>query len=353
MPIDLKAFLKQMISAPGLSGFEAPIRGLIQEAWTPLADEIAVSRLGSLHALRRGAAPAPHPSILLAAHMDAIGFIVSGIADGFIRFTSIGGIDPRVLPGQSVTVYGREPLHGVIVQPPARLLPPHAREATIPMEYLWIDVGMPPEDLPRLVRVGDVVAYAQHPLETAEDTLCGHSLDNRASVAVITHCLELLANRPHAWDVWAVATVQEENTMAGAYTSVFQLQPSLAVAIDVTFAASPGSPAHQAHPLGKGPALGWGPNVHPALFSAFKRLAEQQEITFSLEAMPRHSGTDAYAMQVVAEGLPTMVISVPLRYMHTPVEMIAMKDITRAGRLLAEFIAQMPPDFMDSLAWDD
>jgi endoglucanase len=350
--MDLQAFLKRMLTAPGLSGHEAPIRKVIEEAWAPLADEVSLSRLGSLHALRRGSAPEPRPSILLAAHMDAIGFIVSGIVEGFLRFTNIGGIDPRVLPGQPVTVYGRQPLHGVIVQPPARLLPPHAREGTVKMEYLWIDVGLLPDEVSRTVQVGDIVAYAQEPLETADGTLTGHSLDNRASVAVIAHCLDLLRSRPHAWNVWAVATVQEENTMAGALTSTFQLQPSLAVAIDVTFASSPGSPAHRTFPMGKGPTLGWGPNVHPGLFQAFRQVAEQQEIPFALDVMPRHSGTDAYGMQVVAEGVPTMVIGIPLRYMHTPVEMVAMKDLTRAGRLLAEFIAQLPIDFMNTLAWD-
>lgn len=353
MSVDLQAFLKQLIAAPGLSGYEAPVRDQIKEVWAPLVDEISFSRLGSLHALQRGVAVEPRPSILLAAHMDAIGFIVAGVVDGFLRFTSIGGIDPRVLPGQQVVVYGRQPLHGVIVQPPAQLLPVHAREGTVQMEYLWIDVGLSADEIQNQVRVGDVVAYAQEPLETTENTLCGHSLDNRASVAVVTHTLELLRSRPHDWDVWAVATVQEEITLGGAFTSAFQLTPSLAVAIDVTFATSPGSPAHRTYPMGKGPVLGWGPNVHPGLFKALKQVAEKQEIPFSIEVMPRHSGTDAFAMQVVAEGVPTMVVSIPLRYMHTPVEMVAMKDIYRAGRLLAEFIAQLTPDFMKTLAWDE
>jgi len=353
MSVELQDFLKRMISAPGLSGHEAPIRDLILETWTPLADEVSVSRVGSLHGLRRGTAPEPRPSILLAAHMDAIGFMVAGVVDGFIRFTNIGGIDPRVLPGQPVTVYGREPLHGVIVQPPPRLLPPQAQSGTVQMEYLWIDVGLTPEETARQVRAGDVVAYAQEPLDTAGDTLCGHSLDNRASVAVVTHCLELLQQRPHAWDVWAVATVQEEVSMAGALTSAFQIRPSLGVAIDVTFGASPGTPSHLSHPLGKGVVLGWGPNVHPGLFEAFKKTADSQEIPYTVEVSPRHSGTDAYALQVVTEGIPTMVLSVPLRYMHTPVEMVALKDIRRAGRLLAAFIAGLSTDFMDSLGWDD
>jgi len=353
MSVDLLEFLRTLITAPGLSGYEAPVRSLIAETWTPLADEISVSRLGSLHALLHGNAPQPRPSILLAAHMDAIGFIVSGITDGFLRFTRIGGIDPRVLPGQPVTVYGREPLPGVIVQPPPRLLPPHVQQGTVPMEYLWIDTGLPPNEVAARVRVGDVVSYAQAALDTAGDTLCGHSLDNRTAVAVVTACLELLQSRPHAWDVWGIATVQEEVGVKGALTSAFQLRPSLAVAIDVTFAASPGSPGHKTYPLGKGPTLGWGPNVHPGFYNDMRKLAEALEIPFAVEVMPRHSGTDAYGLQIAAAGIPTMVIGIPLRYMHTPVEMVSLKDIRRAGRLLAEFITWLKPDYMDTLGWED
>ncbi len=149
-----------------------------------------------------------------------------------------------------------------------------------------------------------------------------------------------------------MATTQEEETYAGAYTSAFQLKPSLAIAIDVTFAASPGSPSHKTFPMGKGPTLGWGPNIHPALHKAVKKLADLLEIPYAVEVMPRHSGTDAYALQVTAQGIPTMVISIPLRYMHTAVEMISMKDITRVGRLLAEFAASLDEKFMDQMKWD-
>ena len=350
---EILPFLKQLISAPGLSGDEAPVRRLVEEAWRPLTEELHLSRLGSLHGLRRGIAPEPRPSLMLAAHMDAIGLMVTGLVDGFLRLTHVGGLDPRVLPGQLVKVHGREDLPGIIVQPPAHLLPAEIGRDPAPLEYLLVDVGLLPRQVERLVRVGDLVSFAQPPLELSEDYLAGHSLDNRASVAALTHCLMALQGRPLKWDVWAVATVQEEVTLGGALTSAYQLRPSLAVAIDVTFASSPGSPAHLSFPFGKGPTLGWGPTIHPALQKAFKDLAEQLEIPYKLELMPRSSGTDADALQIAAEGIPTMVLGIPLRYMHTPVEMVAMKDITRAGRLMAEFAAGLDEKFMDRLVWDD
>jgi len=185
------------------------------------------------------------------------------------------------------------------------------------------------------------------------ETLSGHSLDNRASVAALTLCLQELGSKSHAWDVWATATVQEEINFAGSTTSAFQLRPDLAIAIDTTFGKGPGANDWQTFPLGNGPTFGHGPNIHPYLFKRFKDLAEQLEVPYATEIMPGSSGTDGMAMQVSAEGIPNFVLSIPIRYMHTPVEMVALKDIQRAGRLLAHFIACLEPDFLHTIRWDD
>lgn len=350
---ELKETLKSMISISGLSGYEQPIRDVISTTWKPLVDEISVSRLGSLHALKRGNSKAPRPSILLSTHMDAIGMIVTGIKEGLLRFTEIGGIDPRILPGQLVTIHGRRDLPGVIIQPADHLLPPSQQGKPVAMEYLFVDSGLSYQEVDQLVQVGDLISFSQSPIEFQGNALAGHSLDNRASVAAVTECLLELSHTQHAWDVWAVASVQEEETMAGAITSPFQLKPQLAIAIDVTFAKGPGANDWRSVPLSKGPSLGWGPNIHPYLYRHFVDLAEKLDIPYQKDYMPRHSGTDAYGMQVVAEGIPTMVISIPLRYMHTPVELIVMKDIERTGRLLAEMIARLEVDFLDHISWDE
>lgn len=350
---ELLPFLKQLISVSGLSGYESVVRDLIEKAWRPLTQELSISRLGSLHGLQRGTASEPRPSVLISTHMDAIGMMVTALVGEFLRFTEVGGLDPRVLPGQLVCVHGRQDLPGVIVQPPDRLLPGRLKGNPIPMDYLLVDTGLPASQLARLVRPGDLIAFAQPPLDTSGETLTGHTLDDRASVAALTVCLEEINHRPHGWDVWAVASTQEEETMGGALTSGFQIRPLLAIAVDVTFAASPGSPSHKTFPLGKGPTLGWGPNIHPGLFKVFEDIAKRLEIPYVMEPIPGHSGTDAYALQVVAEGIPSMVIGIPLRYMHTPVEMVSIKDITRTGRLLAEFVVGLDVDFMEKLSWDN
>jgi len=350
---ELLPLLKELISAPGISGYEGGVRPIIEKAWAPFTDSLSVSRLGSLHGLQKGTGSEPRPSILLAAHMDAIGLMVNAIVDGFLRITSIGGIDVRVLPGQLVTVHGRKDLPGMIVATPARLLPAAVQGGVVPLEYLLVDVGLLPADVQALVRVGDPVSFAQEPFEAGGETLVGHTLDDRAAVAALTSCLELLHARPHVWDVWAVATVQEEVTTAGAFTSAFQLHPSLCLTMDVTFGREPKTPHPVSFPLGEGPTLMWGPVAHPYLYKVIKELAEKLEIPLAMEPAPRYSATDTDAMVVVAEGIPNLILGIPLRYMHTPVEMIKVKDLERVSRLAAEFIVQLDEHFMDKLTWED
>src|SRR4030043_1896252 len=158
---EILPFLKDLISAPGISGYELGVRPLIEKAWEPVTDKMSLSRLGSLHGFQQGTGPEPRPSILVAAHMDAIGLMVNAILDGFLRITSIGGIDTRVLPGQMVTVHGRRDLPGMIVLTPARLLAPNAQGIAVPMEYLLVDAGLLPEEVTSLVQVGDPISFAQ------------------------------------------------------------------------------------------------------------------------------------------------------------------------------------------------
>jgi len=351
---DILPFLKELISAPGLSGYEDPVARIVEGKWKPLVHEVSRSRLGSLHGLQRGTASEPRPSVMIATHLDAIGMLVTGLTEGFLRITQIGGIDPRVLPGTPVNVHatgGDEGLvlPGVVVQPSGRLLPPDIGNGPVPLENLFVDVGLPPRKVADLIRVGDLVAFANPPVELSGETVSGHTLDNRASVAALTACLEELQSRPHQWDVWAVATVQEEVGLIGGYTSAFQLHPTIALVVDVTWAKGPGASEWNTFPLGKGPTLMMGPNIHPALFKALKELADGLEIPYAVEVTPGHSGTDAIATQVTAEGIPSAIIGLPLRYMHTPVEVVAIKDIQRAGRLMAEFIVGLTPEFLEKI----
>lgn len=345
-----------MISVSGVSGHEAPVAKLIEEKWHPLVDQVKTSRVGSLHGLKRGAGKGERPAVMIAAHMDAIGMRVIKVLEGFLHITNIGGIDVRVLPGASVTVHASsgEELFGVIAMPSARLLPELVKSGEVlEINYLLVDTGLLPREVEKKVKVGDLVSFANEPMELAGEVISGHTLDNRASVAALTVCLEELQAKPHVWDVWAVATVQEETSFLGAYTSAFEIRPQIAIAVDGTFAKGPGANGWQTHPMGKGVGLCMGPNMHPFLHKKLTELADKLEIPWFLDVTASHSGTDAYPMQVTAEGIPTALLEYPLRYMHTPVEAVAVKDIQRVGRLLAEFIASLDENFVETITWDN
>ena len=352
---DVLPFLKSLVSVSGLSGFETPAARIIEEKWRPLVDEVSISRVGSLHGLKKGSGASPRPSVMIAAHMDAIGMSVSKITDGFLHITNIGGIDVRVLPGAAVNVHASgsgEELPAVIAMPPANLLPESVGDGVVGINYLLVDMGLTPREVEKKVRVGDQISFANEPMVLAGDVISGHSLDNRASIAALTVCLQELQTKAHLWDVWATATVQEEITYLGAYSSAFELRPQIAVAVDGTFAKGPGANGWQTFQMGKGIGLCFGPNMHPFLHKKLKELAEKLEIAWFLDVTPAHSSTDAFPMQTTAEGIPTALVEFPFRYMHTPVEMVSVKDVYRAGRLLAEFVASLDADFMDSIAWE-
>ena len=319
-------------------------------------DEVSISRVGSLHGLKKGSAKSKRSSVMIATHMDAIGMMVTKVTDGFLHITNVGGIDVRVLPGAFVTVHASngEELPAVVAMPSAKLLPETLSGGDVlEIGYLLVDTGLTTREVERKVRVGDLVSFANEPIELAGDIISGHTIDNRASVAALTVCLEELQTKAHVWDVWAVATVQEETSYLGAYSSAFAIRPDIAIAVDGTFAKGPGANGWQSHPMGKGVGLCMGPNMHPFLHEKLTELAEKLEIPWFLDVTTDHSGTDAYPMQVTAEGIPTALVEFPIRYMHTPVESVAVKDIQRAGRLLAEFIASLDANFLESITWED
>lgn len=357
MTFEILPFLKSMLSVGGPSGYEAPIRDVITPVWQELSDQTWVNSHGSLHAMRFGKGEDPRPKVMIAAHMDAIGLMVTAIEDGFLHITQIGGVDPRILPGQMVIVHGSNTgkvveLPGMVVMPSANLLPKDGRSGPLPQKYLLVDTALRANEVDRLVRVGDVISFATEPRELSGDTLSGHTLDNRASVAATTVTLDLLSRRLHLWDVIAVATSQEEVGGFGAMGSAFDIMPDFAIVIDVTFAKGPGGGDAALFDLGKTVPITWGACDHPALYKAMLATADEYEIPVSRDFAPSGSGTDAYDVQVAQAGIPVVELGIPLRYMHTPVEVVSIRDIKRAGRLMAEFICDLPLDFMDSVKWE-
>jgi putative aminopeptidase FrvX len=343
--------LKRLSEVPGLSGREAPVRRTVRELWSPLVDELREDGLGSLIGLRRGSGPEPRPRLILAAHLDEIGLVVSGIEEGFLHIAPVGGIDHRILPGLQVIVHGRRDLIGVIGMRPPHVTPPEERDRPVPWAELFADVGLPENEVGKLVHVGDTISFSQELVELKGGLVAGKAFDNRVSVAAVTLALERLASTTHAWDVIAVATVQEEVGLYGAITSAYDVAPDLAVAVDVTCGRQAGASDEQTFPLDEGPTIGVGPNFHPQVVERLKATADSHEVPYSIEPLPGHSGTDAWAIQVSREGVPTGLLGIPLRYMHQPVETVSVKDVERTGRLAAAFAAELEPDFRPR--WED
>ncbi|MGQ9908763.1 MAG: M42 family metallopeptidase [Candidatus Flexifilum sp.] len=357
---DLKAHLRTLVEAHAPSGHEEPVRALLREAWSPLVDTFEQDRLGTLIGIKRATRPPedgrPARRIMLAAHIDEIGMMVAGIREGFILVHRISGIDNRVMPAQTVIVHadgGRDPLPGVVATKPPHLLVNSARTKYPTMQELLIDVGLPADDVEKRVRPGDLITVDAPLIELGANRVAGKALDDRACVAAVTLCLHELQTLHHTWDVYAAATVQEETGSLGAKTAANLIQPDIAIALDVTFAPQPGVDADSASELGGGPGIGIGPNFHGKLVDRLKQTAKRHEIKLQDDIIPGFSGTDASVIQVALTGVPTALLEVPLRNMHSPVETADIRDIDRCGRLLAHFIADLDAAFLTAIEWDD
>jgi putative aminopeptidase FrvX len=349
--MDLSALLIKLTKAHGISGYEGPVRELVRQEFAPYSHEVRVTKMGSVVGIRNGSGPAPRRKVMLSAHMDEIGLMVTGIEKGFLKITKVAGSDARVMLGQEVVVHGRRELPGLVASRPPHLLPPDERDQIIPFDKLFVDVGLPEAQVRRLVRVGDLISIRGEACELKGGLFSGKALDDRAAVAAVAVCLEALTSMQHQWDVMGVASVQEETTFLGAATSAYGLHPDVAIAIDVTFGEQNGLSDARTVGMGKGPTIGIGPNFHPKLVQALVDTAGKLEMPYQMEPTPGHSGTDAWPIQVAREGIPTALLGIPLRYMHTPVETVSLKDIERTGKLMAEFIAHLDDEFLKTLAF--
>lgn len=333
-----EALLQKLSEATGVSGFETDVARLTQELLAPFVDESRTDALGNVMALKKGTGPSHH-SVMLAAHMDEIGLMVTGMEEGFLRFTSVGGFDPRVLPGQEVLVHGTEKLPGLIVSLPPHVLPAESRDKVSEIHELLIDVGLSESDAKSRIRIGDPITFRTRWMKLGSEVCAGKALDDRAGVASLILAAHELRALRHEWDVMVVATVQEEVGLKGALVSAYGAAPDLAVAVDVTHGDMPGVDEAETVGFSKGPAIGYGPNISPEVFDRLTHMANQHGIPWQRDPIPGRSGTDAWAIQIVREGVPTGLLSLPLRYMHTPVEALCLKNLVRTGRLLALFVA--------------
>ena len=335
--MELIEMIRQLSEARGPSGFESAAREKAAELLRPCVDEMTVDVMGNLIARRRGASDKA-PTVMLDAHIDEIGLIVTGYEKGFLRFGMLGGVDARMLPALEVCVLAEEPLFGVIGALPPHVLSAADREKPLEPDKLAIDVGLDEESVRKRVPLGTPVSFATGCLPLGAHRLSGKSLDDRSCVAILIRAMELLQGKELPCEVALVLAVQEEVGCRGAVTAAYGVAPEAAIAVDVTHGAFPDAPRHLTCELNGGPVIGVGPNMNRGISRRLSFLAERKGIPYQIEVSPAHSGTDAWPIQVSREGVATGVLSLPLRYMHTPVEVVDLRDAEACAALLAAWL---------------
>jgi endoglucanase len=335
--------LRKLLTAAGPSGYETAPAAAFAEAARAFADDVAVDVMGSAVARVKGTTPGA-PSLAIVGHIDEIGLIVTHIDDnGFLRFIGVGGWDGQILAGQRVELLTQNgPLPGVCGRKAIHMLREEDRKKVVELRDMHIDIGAKDGDEARsLVRIGDVAVIAGEPVELRNDRVVSRSMDNRLGAFIALEAARIVAQDGGApGDVAACGVVQEEITFGGARTTAYSLQPDVAIVVDVTHeTGSPGVDLNELgkHEFGDGPVIERGSVLNPVVFELLHDAAKREEIPFTVQATARSTSTDADAIHFTRAGIPTGGVSIALRYMHSPVEMVQLGDVDACARLIAAF----------------
>ena len=336
----MRKLIKQLSDLRGISGFEYRLNNEIKKMLEPYADEVRTDALGNVIAIKR-CGKENAPSVMVEAHCDEIGLMVTSVTkEGFITFANVGGVDPRILPSLEVTVHGRRDIFGVVGIKPAHLL---EDGKSVKIRDMAIDTGLSADEVKELVSVGDSITIAQSVGKIGSRQWSGKTLDDRASLAAVIQLMKNLKNVQLFADVYAVAAVQEEVGCRGGKVAAYGINPTMAIAIDVTHGITPDN-SDGAFELGSGAVVAVGPNIHPMLSKRLFETAKKHKIKTETEVEGGDTGTDAWEMQVAANGIPTALLSIPLKYMHTSVETLAVSDVEAVTELLENFIKELEED---------
>lgn len=338
--MDIRSTLERLCSVGAPSGFERPAAEVAKELLQPLMDEVTVDRLGNVIGVKYcGKHNAKR--LLLDAHLDEIGLLVTGIEDGFLRFRPIGGVDPRMLPNRELTILTDPPLYGVVACKPMYTQSEKEKDSATAIDALFIDVGMSQEQAEAAIPIGTPVSYRERCFALGETQICGKSMDDRACFVCLLKAAELLQEQALDVDLYIMGSTCEEVGGAGAKAGTYAVDPDWCVAVDVTHGKTPDSSKEETCSLGGGPAIGVGPNMTRWMTERMKEKAKENSIPYQLEIMAGHTGTNGWGMQIMREGVATSVLSLPLKYMHTPIEVLEISDIEAVGSLLAAFAVDL------------
>jgi endoglucanase len=342
-------FLKTLVAAASPSGYEANIGRLYRNYTERFADIISTDALGNVAAVMH---PDASMKIMLAAHMDEIGFMVHHISDdGFLHFSAVGGNDSSIAAGQRVWVHGRTRLAGIIGTKAMHLQTPDEQKQKPLLKSLWIDIGASTKSqAEELVSIGDVVTAQAEFQQLIGDRAVGRAFDNKAGLLVVAEAMRLLREEgglhPQV-GVYGVATVQEEIGSRGATTAVFNIQPQTALAVDMGQALDIPNLLKSEYGefyVGRGPGIPRGPNTNSAVFDLLVGAARNAGIPFQVNASPSSSPTDARVLQISRSGVAAGLLEIPLRYMHTPSEVLSLADVEHCARLMAAYCRSITPE---------
>jgi len=337
--MDLKHTIETLSSLSGITGWEENVTSWLQEQLRPYCDELYTDVMGNLIAVQK-CGKAGAKKLLVDAHIDEIGLIVTGIERGFLRVAPVGGVDARVLPAMQVMVQTEPPIHGIIDSMPPHALTAAEMDKPMAMDKLVIDLGMTQEEAEQLVALGTPVTFDVQPVMLGEHRLCGKALDDRACAGIMCSVMETLRNKQLNVDVYYLFSAQEEVGARGAQVGVFGIEPDYAVVLDVTHAKTPDARGIELLELNKGPAIGIGPNMTYSMTKQLCELAEELNMPYQMEVLRANSGTNAWPIQISRCGVATALISLPLRYMHTPHEVIDLRDAKAVAELVIEYISR-------------
>ncbi len=339
------AFLEALMTTPSPSGFEQPVQRIIRDTVGDWADEVRTDLHGNVIAIKN---PDLAPRVMLAGHADQIGFMVQHVTDeGYIHFSAIGGVDAALVPGSRVSIWAAGgPVLGVVGRKPIHLMKAEERnKAEVELNKLWIDIGAGSRDEAfGRVQIGDPITFDLRMDRLSDDLVAGPAFYDKSGAFVVMEVLRILRRRKLGCSLYSVATVQEETGLRGGRTSAYGIDPLVGIAVDVTFASDyPGADKSLIGEikLGQGPTIARGGNINPVLFDLLVQTAKEKKIPYQIEAAPRATGTDANVIQITRAGVAAGLVSIPNRYMHTQVEVVSLRDITNAARLLAETVARI------------
>ncbi len=333
---EVSALLKELCAAKGVSGAEneaAAVAARLLEKYMPAKTDALGSVTGSMGS--------GDTHILLDAHLDQIGLIVTAIDEtGFLKVTKCGGADIRVLAAAEVTVHGRETLFGIITSIPPHLSKPEDANKAKGFDDIAVDIGLTCEEAKKLVSPGDRITFNGAYSELLGSRVSSPSIDDRAGVAVVLRCLELIKDKELNCKISVLFSVQEETGGSGAQTGAFAADADEAIAVDVSFASAPGVSAEKYASLGGGTMIGYGPSLDYAMSRKLSEIAESKGIPNQPEVMGRSTGTNCDQIQVAGKGVKTALLSIPLRNMHTAAEVCDLADIENTAKLMAEYIIE-------------